>query len=455
MSSPSLVKFIRKLQEELGKSDAYRSKLNRTPQTFVFNKRTLYNETIKQLEAKNPNKRAIPEDVKKGIKTITEMYGNKLIAQLERLAGGAKIPRPGGKLTMVFDDDTDVEIPGFYKEKGIPVTNYTKVRLAYKDILNEMFKALQEHLKTTEYGAIKNNNGTEKRSILGFFDSGHEDKAGVFERFLYDATTSIAEEISADINKSSDELLKQVKKALSDEKSGFVFSLAKIDDTDTIILKVESAYINRSRGAGASAYSKKLNKQVADFLARENIAELEGSDSLKTRKRKKVLKSVKEPFENIPGVTTSFEDIEYKKSSKKPAVVKQSARVSGSKNKAVEAKGRKPNTRRAQPSRNASILSLVQQINQKLPESIAKNMRSPRLNYRTGRFAESVQVLDVNQTRQGYMSFGYTYQKYPYQTFEPGYAQGSADRDPRRLIDKSIRDIAIELALGRFYTRRL
>jgi hypothetical protein len=59
------------------------------------------------------------------------------------------------------------------------------------------------------------------------------------------------------------------------------------------------------------------------------------------------------------------------------------------------------------------------------------------------------------QTPQGFPSVGYTYALYPYQTFEPGYVQGSAERDPRKLIDASIREIATNLAIGRFYTRRV
>ena len=85
-------------------------------------------------------------------------------------------------------------------------------------------------------------------------------------------------------------------------------------------------------------------------------------------------------------------------------------------------------------------------------------MRSPALVNRTGRFANSVRLTDIIQTPRGYPSFGYTYQKDPYEVFEMG-AQGSApwatpDRDPRFLIDKSIREIAAQFAIGRFYTRR-
>lgn len=101
------------------------------------------------------------------------------------------------------------------------------------------------------------------------------------------------------------------------------------------------------------------------------------------------------------------------------------------------------------------LLQLVGLLNQKLPDAIVNNMGSPALNYRTGRFANSVRVTDITKTPRGFPSIGYTYQTSPYQTFEPGYAQGSAERDPRRLIDRSIREVAIEFALGRFYTRRV
>ena len=82
-------------------------------------------------------------------------------------------------------------------------------------------------------------------------------------------------------------------------------------------------------------------------------------------------------------------------------------------------------------------------------------MGSPRLTNRSGRFSSSVEVTDIAVTPQGFPSIGYTYLKNPYQTFEKGFKQGSADLDPRSLIDYSIREIAIKFAIGRFYTRRV
>ena len=104
-------------------------------------------------------------------------------------------------------------------------------------------------------------------------------------------------------------------------------------------------------------------------------------------------------------------------------------------------------------------LRLIASFNLRLTQKIKENMQPPSLVNRTGRFAESVTVKTVQTTPQGFPSFGYTYQMEPYQVFEKGRgaepwaAQGS--RDPRKLIDKTMREIATEEAMGRFFTRRL
>jgi len=109
-------------------------------------------------------------------------------------------------------------------------------------------------------------------------------------------------------------------------------------------------------------------------------------------------------------------------------------------------------------SRKKSMFSVMTLINKRLPETLEKNMRAPGLENRTGRFANSVRLIDVSQTAKGFPSFGYTYQKDPYQVFEVGKGRSpwaTPERDPRLVIDSSIREVAAEMALGRFYTRRL
>ena len=85
-------------------------------------------------------------------------------------------------------------------------------------------------------------------------------------------------------------------------------------------------------------------------------------------------------------------------------------------------------------------------------------MGLPGLESRTGRFASSAKVVNFTEGK-GVPTLDYTYQKNPYQVFEEGErgrnGWSSTNRDPRRLIDRSIREVAKDLALARFNTRRI
>jgi hypothetical protein len=118
---------------------------------------------------------------------------------------------------------------------------------------------------------------------------------------------------------------------------------------------------------------------------------------------------------------------------------------------------RKPKKTKAKKGVSAQPLQLLGILNQRLPETVRKNMQSPALENRTGRFAESVKVTDIIQTPKGFPSIGYTYQRNPYEVYEMGSGSrfSNDDRDPRKLIDRSVREIAAEFAIGRFYTRRV
>lgn len=102
-------------------------------------------------------------------------------------------------------------------------------------------------------------------------------------------------------------------------------------------------------------------------------------------------------------------------------------------------------------------LALIAFMNKALPQIIEKNMKYPALENQTGRFARSVKIVDSIQTPQGFTSYGYTYMKDPYQVYETssGSRFADADRDPRKVIDLSIRELATRFALGRFFTRRV
>jgi hypothetical protein len=80
-------------------------------------------------------------------------------------------------------------------------------------------------------------------------------------------------------------------------------------------------------------------------------------------------------------------------------------------------------------------------------------MAPPALTYQTGRFAESVKLNSIQfDSRQNALTAFLSYMKYPYATFEPGGRQGSIDRSPAALIDRSVREIAAQLTKSRMRT---
>ena len=107
---------------------------------------------------------------------------------------------------------------------------------------------------------------------------------------------------------------------------------------------------------------------------------------------------------------------------------------------------------------NRQVANLPALINAQLGRTILKNMGPPALESRTGTFAAGAKVMSAVDAA-GVTRLDYTYQKNPYEVFEMG-GRGRAPwategRDPRTLIDKSIREIAAEMALGAFTTRRV
>ena len=90
-----------------------------------------------------------------------------------------------------------------------------------------------------------------------------------------------------------------------------------------------------------------------------------------------------------------------------------------------------------------SPIALRNILNEMLPQMVASKMTSPALQFRTGRFANSARVENVNIGPKGGTHIDYTYMRDPYETFEPGGKQGSTMRDPRKIIGASIRELAI------------
>ena len=148
--------------------------------------------------------------------------------------------------------------------------------------------------------------------------------------------------------------------------------------------------------------------------------------------KKTVAKSKKETFNIVKESLT-------RSSNAKTSVTKKSLPKAYSKSKQQVL----PNVARTQ----TNVIDLQSLLNRSLHDQIKKNMgtgnRRDVLNYRTGRFAESVKVERISESRQGMITAFYSYMKNPYATFsQGGRQQYPRTRDPKTLISKSIREIA-------------
>ena len=209
-----------------------------------------------------------------------------------------------------------------------------------------------------------------------------------------------------------------------------------------LIDRIEKFYESKSDYTDEEIASDSLRKQIGKSFVL--------SPTMRRLQKKGLVKNLSQYTGKAP---------KSKKTPKAKGTIKTQHKTSRSTpKKIISNMGAAPTVKRSTAESPRSTGNLVALLNAKLPQTVARNMGPPGLENQTGRFASSVRVTDVSQTAQGHPSVGYSYQKNPYQVFEMSHGDprwATPDRDPRKLIDASIREIASQLAMGRFYTRRI
>lgn len=223
-------------------------------------------------------------------------------------------------------------------------------------------------------------------------------------------------------------------------------------------LTFQDKYANRTiDGPREKRIKKMFFKMFSEFPVDEFLTE-GASDSLEVQIAKRFFKNFT-PLDKRKNIKTKIFPAYKLKSKPGKGKAVSKGKSSGATKVAKNKRAKGPSLASRKRGVASTPLRLIASFNLRLTQKIKENMQPPSLVNRSGRFAESVTVKTVETTPQGFPSFGYTYQMEPYQVFEKGRgaepwaAQGS--RDPRRLIDKTMREIAAEEAMGRFFTRRL
>ena len=187
---------------------------------------------------------------------------------------------------------------------------------------------------------------------------------------------------------------------------------------------------------------KKNSKDIADILRNT-----EGSDSFNTSISKSLIAAFKgKPLPKKEKTTSKDRLPVFPKAKPKNLTVPKLKVASAVKQATESVKVRIPKLNFT-TNLTSNLTGLQTLINAQLVEQIKQNMGSGNrrdiLNLRTGRFAESVKVERLSESRAGMITAFYNYMRNPYGTFSEGGKQElPRSRDPKLLISKSIREIA-------------
>lgn len=477
MSAQSLLNFLQKLDNDLTMSKAgpYRELIaNKRPHTFKFNVLTFEKEVYLEMEHRGLSVTSKDRAVVKGL-CSTMLTG--LTSELQSVANlsGSKIRKTKNTVSLQFTSNTITNRVGQYSKPG---DVFDKIKDTYRPYLQQFFKDLQEHLLGTketnpETGRqrgrqLRTKSGKTVAAAGRFKNAGHFGESGVLQTMIRDIFDNLVEHINVTAANGSNISRADLEEDL--KELGIDLSIRRNDKKDSHTIVLESATDNVARGREIQQKRKELEAQIKNAISKlekdieygVGLSNLKGSSSIREKKDAKALEATLSPFRKVKGVRVKSDQKKIVKSTETAQNKKsQPKAVKGSStNLRLNGKSVIPKTSRRVKGKkavNINPIGLVALLNKRLPSQVAKNMGEPGLVYRSGRFASSVRVVDVITTPQGYPSFGYTYQQNPYRVFEQGSNGNwsSEDRDPRNLINKSIREIAAQYAIARFYTRRL
>lgn len=475
MSASSLNGFLKKVLNDLEntKSGPYRALVaNRRPHHFEFNASEVTEEIKKELVASGI---PVTSQDKKTILGFAQLFKTRLEGRLKRIAkqSGGKLRSTKNTLKFTFTSNTVNNYAGDYSTPG---DVFQAIKDFYREPLKEFFTSVQNYLTEqtftneetgrTKTKALRTKSGKKRQSGGRVLHAGHAGDEGIAQSIIADTLNSLIDIVGVVDDKGDQISERDIRTDL--EALDIDLSIMRDNDTDSHTIKLESGKDNMARGREIRAQKEALIKQIKKAIKTTGTAmkvgagleNLSGSDSIYKKKRKTTIKKVTNEFKKIPGVKVTVEDTKIKKSSGKEELLTSKSSVKAGSRKSYGAAAVKLARGKRKPARKPSAasqqLQLIALMNKRLPNAIVNNMGDPALNNQSGRFAASVRVINILQTPKGFPSFGYSYEKFPYQTFEQGIGQqGTMDRDPRRLIDRTIREVATEFAVGRLFTRRL
>ena len=479
MAKKSLVRRLENIHKKLSKKNQiYRTVTSdKKAHVFVVDFDEVYDQVIIQLtegggtsgrgrigpNALKDHKTFFRGDLKKATK--------KFVADMFKGFTAKEAGYKKGDKYIVTCSGTETTFQAEYVKiaKGGPGNIFKDIKKVKQDAQKDLVNVIDDYIISNQGGSTKDvktfqskrisrKTGKEQDSPYYFLELGHdEDGSSISQQKISQAKLDVAKALS-------DNKLQEISpenSLLRDTAAGLFLTSDTTGPKEVLHCGIESNYINRSKAFVEKGQQKSVEDDLAAIINEinaEDWGEHSASDTVLQRREKKILNAL---LTGLPHGKYVKTNIKYQKPKDSKVTVDNVKQYKVSKLNPGNTLATPVTVGKKRPSgktaRKRSNFNMLAMINQKLPATVKKNMGFPALENRTGRFANSVRLVDASQTPQGYPSFGYTYERNPYQVFETGSRGNwaSRERDPRRLIDTSIREVAAELALGRFYTRRV
>jgi hypothetical protein len=473
MSKGDLTKVVKNITKQIEANSSLRETLNTFKHEYEADTNSLEQEAIYQLEdlintIGNPSSVEISRR-KSVLKGLVDNYVLELYKAFKKYNGQTKITFRKGSSTSSFK----VLAVGGLKSSG----NGTKIDVfgtinsirtrkllpdLRKSILDEIFtgsvsedvdKALYgNYQKDKTTGEIKTNKAGEAIRSGGLFQLGHEKQGSVSVRRKAEILKSLSKSGARQILQGttfSKEIKAELVLAVNTYASREAGNLLK-QFTTTLKLTEESAERNQKDASKERAFLNALKEEVKKVLLDQNLfTKRSSSNSVE------IVNSLLEQASVKAGATVK------KRTKAKSSKASVTGAIKGVTNKATSKESLSRSKATVSDERESSTTtnwaSLISLINKRLPEVVARNMGTPGLVFRTGRLANSAKVVNIETTKDGYPSAVFSYQRTPYDVFDRvkgAQPWNTPARDPKALVNKSVREIMQEMAIGRFYTRR-
>jgi len=400
--------------------------------------------------------------------------------------GGFIITLIGDKQTSIFGalsrirKDATKSIDFLLPELRVAILDTLEGSKYFKNIMSK--SSDKESIRNTLKYRTVGISGTSKKGVEwykgGLFEGGHVSGYSVVEQDLRSSVIlgpTNTDDITVEANKF--ESLEAILKTLPSQIRELGTLRAIVTKNTRVVKEIaivfeQGAQFNNAQSQKEAQLRSKLRTEMLkaiSSLSPQFWADFETSSSIRTNIKSELLLNASKAFS--PLIKTGNAKVKVQKtrglnsrpSSKKiplNSTVKRSSSdeslPSSGLEKRIKVKSSNRSNKVEAPS-TTNWLQLLPMINSRLPNVLAKNMNSPKLNFRTGRFAQSAKVVNVEQTREGSPSFVFDYERDPYDVFDRTLGRrpwNTPQRDPRALVDQSVREIVREMAIGRFFTRR-